>query len=111
MTVLVASHIPVNQFVADYGNHGDWQPNPPVRDQSLTHTRLAADLNQEPGRGDEQDEEPNDSQNRRGGHSSRALPDSNPFRQSFRQTVLVVGTLQYRRRVELPEHGRDDAVP
>jgi hypothetical protein len=48
MTVLVASHIPVNQFVADDSDHGDWQLDPPVRDQSLTHTRLSADLNQEP---------------------------------------------------------------
>jgi hypothetical protein len=66
MTVLVASHIPINQFVANDGDHPDWQPDPPVRDQSLTHTRLTAGLNQEPGRGDEQDEEPDDSQNRRG---------------------------------------------
>jgi len=75
----VVSHNPVKHFVPDDDDHRDWQPDPPVRDQSLTHARLAANLNQEPGSGDEQNEEPNDSHNRCDGHGSKGFPKTTRF--------------------------------
>jgi len=105
----VVSHNPVEHFVADDDDHRDWQPDPPVRDQSLTHARLAADLNQKPGSGDEQDEEPNDSHNRCGGHGSKAF-QTQPVSQIAPSRVAkgsarVTGVLPAGRKTEF-ETGR-----
>jgi len=59
VTVRIAPRT-IPQFVPDNRDHRDWQPGPPVRDQPLTYTGLAANLDQAPGRREKQDQENNE---------------------------------------------------